>query len=318
MEPIEKTEIPDVVVVAGPTASGKSAVALHLAERFGGEIVNADSMQVYRFLDIGTAKPTPADRQRVPHHLYDIVAPNERFSAGRYARAAREAATGIVERQKVPIFTGGTGLYLRAFLEGVVATPEVDLGRRRELEDEAKASEEAGDPGRLHRRLAACDPESAARIHPNDRRRTIRALEIQEASGRPASALRDEHHFSERPYRALYLVLDPGRGPLDRRIGERAHAMIEAGLLREVRALLSRGFGPELAPLQAIGYRHLLRVAEGLETLAHAEKEMVRDTRRFARRQRTWFRAVTNAEWFDPGQGDALTDRVERFLGGEA
>ncbi len=302
-----------VVVVAGPTAAGKSETAVAIAERFGGEILNADSMQVYRFLDIGTAKPAATLRARVPHHLYDVVTPDQRYSAGRYANDARQVANDVIARGNLPVLTGGTGLYLRAFLEGVVETPAVDPARRAALERESEEAVEQGDPHRLHRRLTALDPESAARIHPNDVRRTLRALEICESTGRLASELRDAHHFADRPYRDLYLVLDPGRAELDRRIAARSRAMIEGGLLQELRGLLDRGYATTLAPLQAIGYRHLLPVAEGRDTLAHALEEMIRDTRRFARRQRTWFRGVEHAVWVDPRDRDKVLGLVERF-----
>lgn len=305
---------PAVVVVAGPTAAGKSGAAVALAERFEGEVVNADSMQVYRYLDIGTAKPDAATRARVPHHLYDVVDPDQRYSAGRYAKEARIAVDAIAARGRVPIVTGGTGLYLRALLEGVVETPAVDPERRATLEAEAQAAREAGDPTQLHRRLAERDPESAARIHPNDLRRTLRALEILEASGRAASELRDAHRFGDRPYRSLYLVLDPGRDALDERIAARSKGMIDAGLLRELRGLLERRYPPTLPCFQAIGYRHLLPVAEGSEILPHALAAMIRDTRRFARRQRTWFRGVSEARWLDPSEPDALAEVVEAFL----
>lgn len=304
-----------IVVVAGPTAAGKSEAAVEVAERFGGEVVNADSMQVFRFLDIGTAKPSPALRARVPHHLFDIVAPDQRYSAGRYGRDARSVVGEILERGNLPIVAGGTGLYLRALLEGVIETPEVNRERREALEREAEAAVAEGDPSRLHQRLAVCDPESAARIHPNDWRRIIRALEIFETSGRAASELRDEHHFADRPYRVLYLVLDPGRKELDRRIEVRSRGMVEGGLLQELRGLLRRGYARSLAPLQAIGYRHMLPVEEGSETLAHALESMIRDTRRFARRQRTWFRGVPDARWLDPANRDALFAQIEAFCG---
>jgi tRNA dimethylallyltransferase len=303
-----------VVVVAGPTAAGKSGVALALAERFGGEIVNADSMQVYRYLDIGTAKPSAADRARVPHHLLDVVTPDVPYSAGRYSREAREAAAQIHARRGLVLLTGGTGLYIRAFLEGLVDDERGDRALRAELEREAARAVEEGDPARLHARLAALDPSAAARIHPNDVRRTVRALELVARHGEPASRLRERHGFGDRPYTVLYLVLDPGREALDRRIDARAVAMIEAGLLRECRALRGRGYGPELRPLRAIGYRHMMPVVEGQDTLANALPAMQRDTRQFARRQRTWFRGVREATWLDPVDRAGIEARVRAFL----
>lgn len=307
-------QAPPVVVVTGPTASGKTGVAIELALRFGGEIVNADSVQVYRYLDIGTAKPTLADRARVPHHLLDVVAPNEPYDAGRYAQDARAAAREIHARGAPVFLTGGTGLYIRAFLEGLLADAPADPELRRELEREAARAAEQGDPQRLHRRLAAIDPEAARAIHPNDLRRVVRALELVELTGRPPSELRAAHRFADRPYRVLYLVLDPGVATLDARIDARAQAMIDAGLLRECRWLREHGYGPELRPLQSIGYRHVMPVVDGLDTLAGALEGMRRDTRRFARRQRTWFRAVREAEWMHPDDRAAIEKRVAEFL----
>ena len=305
---------PPVVVIAGPTASGKSAVAIELALRFGGEIVNADSVQVYKYLDIGTAKPTLADRGRVPHHLLDVVRPDEPYDAGRYAAEARAAAAQIHARGGVPFVVGGTGLYIRAFLEGLLADAPADPELRAELEREARRAAEQGDPHRLHRRLAALDPEAGRKIHPNDLRRVVRALELVERSGRTPSALRAAHRFADRPYRSLYLVLDPGLAALDARIDARAQAMIDAGLLRECRWLREHGYGPELRPLQSIGYRHVMPVVDGLDTLANALEGMRRDTRRFARRQRTWFRGVRDAEWVHPDDRAAIEKRVAEFL----
>jgi tRNA dimethylallyltransferase len=303
-----------VVVVAGPTAAGKSGIAIELALRFGGEIVNADSMQVYRFLDIGTAKPSLAERARAPHHLLDVVTPDVPYNAGRYAREARSAASGIHARGGFVLLTGGTGLYLRAFLEGLIDAGPPAPGLRAQLEAEARRAVADADPQRLHRRLAARDPEAARAIHPNDLRRIVRALELVEATGTPASRLRATHDFADRPFRVLYLVLDPGRTELDARIDARAQSMLDAGLLQECRALRARGYGPELRPLQAIGYRHLMPVVEGSDTLAGALEAMRRDTRRFARRQRTWFRAVREAVWLHPEDRAGIEKLVAEFL----
>jgi tRNA dimethylallyltransferase len=309
-------QAPPVVVVTGPTAAGKTALAIELALRCGGEIVNADSMQVYRHLDIGTAKPTLAERARVPHHLLDVVRPDEPYDAGRYTCEARAAAADIHARGDVVFLVGGTGLYIRAFLEGLLADAPADPALRRELEQEAERAAGQGDPQRLHRRLAALDPETGSVIHPNDLRRVIRALELLERTGQPASALRAAHRFADRPFRVLYLVLDPGVAALDARIDARAQAMIDGGLLRECRWLREHGYRPELRPLRSIGYRHVMPVVDGLDTLAGALEGMRRDTRRFARRQRTWFRGVPEAEWLHPDERAAIEKRVAEFLAG--
>lgn len=305
---------PPVVVVTGPTASGKSGIAIELAESFRGEIVNADSMQVFRYMDIGTAKPSAAERTRVPHHLFDVVAPNEAYSAGRYAKEARAAAESIHERNHVVFLAGGTGLYIRAFLNGLIQTEILDPGLRKRLEDEQARDAEQGDPTRLHRRLSEFDAQAAAKIHPNDVRRTVRALEILEQSGQSASSVRAAHSFGDRPFRVLHLCIDPGREALVQRIELRTESMIEAGLLREVRDLRERGYAADLRPMQAIGYRHIQPVVDGADTLANALESMKVDTRRFARRQRTWIRPLPDVHWHDPDEPVAIFERVARFL----
>lgn len=306
--------LPPVVVVTGPTATGKTPLAIELALRFGGEVINADSVQVYRGMDIGTAKPSAEERSRVAHHLLDVVAPDVLYSAGRYAREARDAAARIHQRGKVVFLTGGTGLYIRAFLDGLIDGAEADPELRRRLEAEHEQAVAAGDPHRLHRRLAERDTEGASRIHPNDIRRVVRALEIAERTGTITSRVRDTHGFGDRPYRALHLALDLDRDVLDARIDARCTQMVEAGLLWEVRDLQERGYGPELRPMKAIGYRHMLPVVAGSDTLANALEEMRRDTRRFARRQRTWLRAIAEVEWCDAAKPDDISARVEAFL----
>lgn len=305
---------PPVVVVTGPTGSGKTELAIALARRFDGEIVNADSMQVYRYMDIGTAKPTPEERLVVPHHLFDVADPDEDYSAGRYAKEARAAAAAIHARGRVVFLTGGTGLYIRAFLDGLIDTGQVDPVVRERLENEHRRATEAGDPTRLHRRLAELDADAADRIHPNDARRTIRALEILQQSGRTASSVRADHGFQDRPFRVLHLCIDPGREALVERIDRRAERMIDAGLLKEARDLRERGYGPALRPMQAIGYRHIQPVVDGSDTLANALEALKTDTRRFARRQRTWIRAVDGVHWHDPADAEAIFERVGRFL----
>ncbi len=303
-----------VVVVTGPTAAGKSGLAIELALRFDGEIVNADSMQVYRHMDIGTAKPSLEERGRLPHHMFDIVDPNGNYNAGRYAADAREIAARIHARGRLVVLVGGTGLYIRAFLEGLVQTGGADPELRQALEREHQRAVRAGDPERLHRRLTDWDPKAAERIHPNDLRRTIRALEICTHSDSTASEVRDSHAFEDRPYEIVHLAIDPGREELNDRIDRRCQEMIDAGLLREVRRLRAAGYGPKLRSMNAIGYRHINPVVDGLDTLANALVEMQRDTRRFARRQRTWLRKVDDAIWRRPADASAIFAEVETFL----
>jgi len=309
-------DLPPVVVVTGPTASGKTSVAIELCDAFLGEVVNADSMQVYRFMDIGTAKPNVEDRARIPHHLIDIVNPDADYSAGRYAVDARRAAAEIHGRGRIVFLVGGTGLYIRAFLDGLIDVGGADPVLRESLELEQAEAADAGNPGLLHQRLAQIDPEAAQKIHPNDQRRLVRALEIRSVAGASASELRDRHSFSDRPYRVLHLALDPDKDELDRRIDRRCADMVQAGLLREVRALRRRGYTSQLRPMRAIGYRHINPVVDGSDTLANATLAMQRDTRRFAKRQRTWLRAVPEVVYVDPSRVGRLHEAVGEFLDG--
>jgi len=311
----DSSERPPVVVITGPTSAGKTSLAIALAQRFDGEIVNCDSMQVYRYMDIGTAKPTPEQQAQVPHHLLDVVTPDVEYSAGRYMKDAREAGARVHGRGRVVFLTGGTGLYVRAFLEGLLEAGDADSELRRHLEAEHARAAAAGRPHELHERLAGRDPAAARRIHPNDLKRVIRALEIC-AQGRGAAGERQARHgFGDRPYRSLHFAVDPGVAALDARIDAQCERMIAAGLLQEVRSLRERGYGPELRPMQAIGYRHMNPVVEGADTLANALAAMQRDTRRFARRQRTWLRSVPEVRWVGgPEEGDALAALVEEFL----
>jgi tRNA dimethylallyltransferase len=292
---VDRRTVP-LPVLAGPTAAGKTALALELAERCGAEIVSADSMQVYRRLDVGTAKPTPAERARVPHHVIDVVEPDEPFDAIRYRDLADEAIGRIVASGRRVLVVGGTGLYLRVLLHGLADLPPPDPQARRRLEAEADA---AGDAA-LHARLAAVDPAAAARIHPADRFRIVRALEVFEASGRPISALQAEHRFAEPRYPHRVVALDVPRDELRRRILGRARGMIAAGLLDEVRALLDAGLSPNLRPLRAFGYREPVRVVLGQRPEAGLAEAIAADTARYARRQATWLRSEREVEWLPP------------------
>ena len=306
-----------VIVVTGPTASGKSHAALELAERFGGEIVNADSMQVYRFLDVGTAKPTARERARVPHHLFDVVDPDVQYDAARYAREAAAAVGEIHDRGRPVFLVGGSGLYIKALLEGLSVGVGRDPELRRTLEQGDEKARAAGDPEWLHGRLREIDPIAARSLHPNDRVRLVRALELHAATGL-APSLVQRRGGEPRRWRVVQLALDPGRDALGLRIDARCEAMIASGLLQEVRRLCDLGYGPELPSMRAIGYRHMQPVVDGHETLAGALEPMKRDTRRFARRQRTWLRGVRDVEWLPPEPLEALALRVKEFLEGDA
>jgi tRNA dimethylallyltransferase len=300
-----------LVAIVGATATGKSALALALAERLGGEIVSADSRQIYRALDIGTAKPTAAERARVPHHLLDVADPDEVFDVARYRAAALAAADDIRRRSCPVIVCGGTGLYLRALLRGLFPAPP----RAPELRADLHALEEREGQGTLHRRLARVDPRAAARLHPHDLLRVVRALEVEALTGRPISAWQDEHRFSDGSVEALVLGCRRTREELAARIEARCDAMLAAGLLDEIRALWSRGFGPELPALQSVGYREMGAHLRGAADYESARAAFARATRRLAKRQRVWFRAEPAIEWFHPDrERDALLARATAWL----
>jgi tRNA dimethylallyltransferase len=294
-----------ILVIAGPTASGKSALAVELARRLGGEIVGADSQQLYRTLDVGTAKPTAAERAAVPHHLVDVVEPGEGMDAARFVALADQAIQAIAGRGALPVVAGGTGLYLRALLHGVVEAPGRDPALRARLEAEAAA---LGRPA-LHARLAALDPAAAARILPNDLLRVVRALEIA-AGGRRPSELYAEHAFRADRYHALFLALGPPRPALRARIDARVVEMFRGGLLDEARALLAR-LGTPLPERLPIGYAEAAAVVEGRLPLAEAVRRVQAAHRQYARRQVVWLRREPGVVWLEPPYDpEALARRV--------
>jgi tRNA dimethylallyltransferase len=288
---------PRLIAVVGPTAAGKSALALRLALARRGEIVSCDSLQVYRGLDVGSAKATPRQRAAVPHHLLDVAEPDAPFSAADYGRLARRALGEIRGRGNLAIVAGGTGLYLRALLQGLFEGPSRDPALRQRLHGLA---ERYGD-ARLHRALARVDPEAARRIAPRDRLRVVRALEVYRLTRRPIS---EQQRGGARPlegWATLVLGLDPGRETLRRAVERRTRQMMERGLLAEVRGLISR-FPPTLRPLQAIGYRQALAVVQGRSDAATAERDIVAASMRYAKRQLTWFRHQTQVHWCPDGE----------------
>jgi tRNA dimethylallyltransferase len=301
--------------VAGPTGSGKSGLAIALAEAFGGEIVNCDSLQVYRHFDIGAAKLPEAARHGIPHHLIDILDPDEIFTAGEYARLAREAIAGISARGRLPIVAGGTGFYLRALLDGLFEGPSRDQPLRDRL-----AARESRRRGALHRLLTRFDSQAAARIHPHDVPKVMRALEVCVLARRPVTELYQRGRDGLRGYRALKLGLLPDREALNERLDARCRGMFEGGLTDEVRAILAMGFA-SVKPFEALGYKQALQAIRGelkpREALFYAQ----RNTRRYAKRQITWLRKEAAMEWLkgfgeDPEILQAAIGRVREFLSG--
>jgi len=284
-----------LLVIAGPTAVGKTDASIQLARELGAEIVSADSMQIYRGMDIGTAKPTPEQRKLVYHHMIDIVAPDQPYSVGDYLRDARTAIDGILASGGTPVVVGGTGLYIRALMKGLFHGPPADLDLRERL----LLQEAEGGTGALYFDLVKVDPEAAVKIHPNDLRRTIRALEVFYLRDRKLSDFQLEHSFQDRPYRFRLIFLVRNRSELYARIEKRVDQMIAEGLEDEVRRLMEHGYPRELSSMQGLGYKHFLDYFLGKTSREEAVAFLKRDTRRFAKRQFTWFRREPDAVWVD-------------------
>ena len=303
---------PRIVCLVGPTASGKSALALDVAERVGAEIVSADSRQLYRGLDVGTAKPTAAERARVPHHCLDLVDADDVFDAARFREAAAAAIAGVVGRGRPVLVVGGTGLYVRVLLHGLCPAPPRAPALRDVLLDRMNAR---GRPA-MHRALATVDPEAARRIGPQDGVRLVRALEVALATGTPLSCWQSRHGFAEAPYDALLIGLARPTPDLDRRIAMRAETMLAAGFLDEVRHLRAQGVDAGAPALRAVGYREMLACLEGRLDRDGALAATVLATRQFAKRQRTWFRREPGIRWRHPeGDRDLVFREIEGFLG---
>lgn len=300
---------PPVFAVVGPTAVGKTSFALHLAEAVGGEIVNADALQVYRGLDIGTAKPSPAERRRVPHHLIDVLEPEEAFSAGEFARRARPILAEIAGRERVPILVGGSGLYLRALLEGLSPVPR-DLDERGRLE--ARLATEG--LSTLYAELAERDPATAERLAPGDTQRILRALEVVGATGVPMSEWIARRPFAADSVPAVRIGLTLPRTLLYDRIEERVRRMVDRGWAAEVATMLEEGVDAGAPAFQAIGYRQMVRHLRGDWSLEAAVEDIVRATRRYAKRQLTWFRKEKDVQWLEATTAEgSIPDLVRRW-----
>jgi tRNA dimethylallyltransferase len=284
-----------ILIIAGPTAVGKTDASILLAQESGAEIVSADSMQIYRGMDIGTAKPTQEQRKLVYHHLIGIVEPGQPYSVGDYLRDARAAIDGILASGGAPIVVGGTGLYIRALMHGLFHGPPADL----ELRGRLLQRESDGEPGALYSDLVKIDPEAAIKIHPNDLRRTVRALEVYYLRDRKLSEFQSEHAFKDRQHRFKLLFLVRSRSELYARIEKRVDRMLENGLETEVKTLMDHGYGPELISMKGLGYQHVMACYLGKVSRGEAVALLKRDTKRFAKRQFTWFRREPEALWVD-------------------
>jgi tRNA dimethylallyltransferase len=299
-----------IIVITGPTASGKSSLAIELAQRFDGEIVNIDSMQVYRGMDVGTAKPSLEERKEIPHHLIDVVDPDEEFNAAVYRSLAIPALREMDSRGKKCFVVGGTGLYIKTLLGGLLACPPPSEVLRENLRQQW----EQHGPQFLHRQLGRLDPETSRRIHPHDKTRILRALEIMTLGQEPLSELITRHAFREEPFRALKICLQIDREDLYHRIDQRSLAMVEKGLIQETEALLARGYSGNLKSMKSLGYRHAMGYLMGERSMDETVSQLQQDTRRYAKRQLTWFRADTAMIWCEPERKEEIARMIEEFL----
>jgi tRNA dimethylallyltransferase len=301
---------PALLAIVGPTASGKSNLAVHLARHFEGEIVNCDSLQMYRHFDIGTGKPTIAERNGILHHLIDVLDPAEQFAAGEYARLAKRTISMIEARGKLPIVVGGTGFYLRALTDGLFRGP----ARIPELRERLRLR--AGQKGKsyLHRILQRVDPRAAARIHPNDMPKTIRALEVFLETRRPISALFLEGRQALEGYEILKVGLNPPREALYEKINQRTRSMFENGLIEEVRGILAQGIQDSVPPLHSLGYSETLQYLKGKIGLEESIRLTQNRTRQYAKKQMTWFRKESEIHWIDGFGNDLEVQRKSSLL----
>jgi tRNA dimethylallyltransferase len=315
-----------LLVLCGPTAVGKTELSLQIAERFSCEIIGVDSMQVHRHMDIGTAKPTPAEMARIPHYLIDIVDPDEIYTLGRFIDDAEAAIQTIHNHDNMPLLAGGTGLYFRGLLEGVfdenaiaandpaVKGQKKNQSIRQDLRK--KLAEEGNDV--LHRKLAEVDAASAERIHPNDTQRVLRGLEVFYTTGIPWSQHLAKQTKKREQYQALKIGLTRPREELYARIDQRVRLMAEQGLLDEVKKLLAMGYDKKLKTMQSIGYRHMLNFLDGIWTWEQTLELLSRDTRHYAKRQYTWFTKDLEIIWHDVREQDTIFHDIENFLNRDA
>ncbi len=295
-----------VLILLGPTAVGKTEISLKIAKEFPCEIVSVDSRQIYKLMDIGTAKVPPEIRKEIPHHLIDIVFPDEVYTAGDFCSDAKNIVENILSRNKIPFLVGGTALYYWLFLRNPLSPlPKGDRTLRSELLTKNRFT--------LYEELLKVDPISASKIHPNDLYRIVRALEVYKLTGKPMSFWHKESELKE-SYETLWLGLFRDRGELYERINKRVDDMISQGLVDEVKKLLDMGYSPELPAMRGHGYRELCDYFQGKISLEEAIDAIKRDTRHYAKRQMTWFKKWKDVEWFHPGEVSKILDRIKRWL----
>ena len=303
-------EKPKVILICGPTGIGKTSVGIQIAEELGGEIIGADSMQIYRYMDIGTAKPTAEEQARVVHHMIDIVNPDEHFDAACYAELAHDIAMRLHNRGITPFVVGGSGLYIKALFQGLFKSEPIDRSIRNRIKKEAA---EKGSVV-LYERLKQIDPNTAGRLHPNDTYRIIRAIETIESTGRSISVHHQDHGFAGNKFDVLKICLQMDRHKLYSQIDQRVDLMIKWGFVGEVKNLLGLGYSSGLKSMQSIGYRHIIDFIEGRLIWDECLRTLKRDTRRFAKRQLTWFGAENDLHWYSPSQFTQITTLVQKFI----
>ena len=305
-----KSNTKPLIVIVGPTAVGKSQIAIRVARELQTEVLTADSRQVYRGMDIGTDKPSLKERQGVPHRLIDLVEPDQPFNTGEFRRLAVREITRLHREGCVPLLVGGTGLYVRTLLHGLCEGPPADWEFRRNLERDADAK----GADWLYRQLVQVDPESARRLHPNDRVKIIRALEVHHLLGRPLSGEHRRHAFAATPFTPLLIGLVRERPALYRRIDERVELELAKGLVEETRGLLAKGYGRQLGSMKALGYKQMAGYLAGDYGYDDAVRLLKRDTRRFAKRQLTWFRKEPGIRWMAIEDGEPAARTAERVV----
>jgi tRNA dimethylallyltransferase len=303
-------EKPRVAIICGPTGVGKTGISIDIAAQLKAEIVSADSMQVYRYMDIGTAKPTAAEMARIPHHMVNIVDPDADFDAQQYAAMSHDIIDKLAAEGKPALVVGGTGLYIRALIHGLFDSAPVNPKSRNRLKQEMITD----GMDVLYKRLQFCDPKSAARIHPHDTYRIIRALEVYEITGSPISSFHQSHHFGDSFFHVMKIGLYRDRKILYERIDHRVDQMMAEGLVDEVAFLFSRGYSSGLKSMKSIGYRHTADYMEGRLSWDAAVQSMKQDTRRYAKRQFTWFKSDPQLQWIDMDHPDEIYCQIKKFL----